>query len=77
MNLMPTTIAKAWDHKDLETLNVYNTLSCMECGCCTYSCPARIQLSFKIKLAKGFVTDEQKAQEAKAKAKAEAEGGNK
>lgn len=77
MNLMPTTLAKAWDHMDLDTMVSYDALSCMECGCCTYSCPARIQLSFKIKLAKGFVMDAQKAEAAKLQAKAAAEGGNK
>ena len=77
MNLMPTTLSKAWDRKDLETLKAYDALSCMECGCCSYSCPARIQLSFKIKLAKAFVMDAQKAEAAKAAAKAEAGGGNK
>ncbi len=71
MNLMPTTLAKAWDRRDLETLNEYDALTCMECGSCSYSCPARIQLSYKIKLAKALVMDDLKAQAEKAKAKAE------
>jgi electron transport complex protein RnfC len=71
MNLMPTVLAKAWDRKDLETLKDYDALTCMECGCCSYSCPARIQLSYKIKLAKAMVMDDLKVQAEKAKAKAE------
>ncbi len=58
MNLMPTAIHKAYEHKDLEALKKYHATSCMECGCCTYVCPARKQLSFINKLAKTFVMTE-------------------
>lgn len=71
MNLMPTTLAKAWDRRDLETLKEYDALTCMECGSCSYSCPARIQLSYKIKLAKELVMQDARMQVEKAKALAE------
>lgn len=71
MNLMPTTLAKAWDRKDLEALKAYDALTCMECGSCSYSCPARIQLSYKIKLAKDLVMQDLRKQVEQAKAQAE------
>ncbi len=73
MNLMPTALAKAWEHKDMAALKKYNVLSCMDCGCCAYSCPARKQLNFEIRMAKGWVMDEDRKAAAAAKAKAEAE----
>jgi electron transport complex protein RnfC len=54
-------------------LKKYNVMSCMDCGCCTYSCPARKQLNFEIKQAKGLVMAADKAAAEKAKKKAEKE----
>ena len=72
MNLMPTKLAKAWEHQDIDTLREYDVTTCMECGCCSYSCPARKQLSFEIKLAKTWVMGEDRKAAEKAKAEAEA-----
>ena len=72
MNLMPTKLAKAWEHQDIETLREYDVTTCMECGCCSYSCPARKQLSFEIQLAKTWVMGEDRKAAEKAKAEAEA-----
>ena len=72
MNLMPTKLAKAWEHQDIDTLREYDVTTCMECGCCSYSCPARKQLSFEIKLAKTWVMTEDRKAAEKAKAEAEA-----
>lgn len=58
MNLMPTAIFKAFEHKDVDALKKYHVMSCMDCGCCTYVCPARKQLSFMNKLAKSLVLAE-------------------
>ena len=81
MNLVPTKLAKAWERKDIDTLREYDVTTCMECGCCGYSCPARKQLNFEIKQAKGWVMAEDRKAAEKAKAEAEAaaakEGGNK
>jgi electron transport complex protein RnfC len=45
---------------------------CIECGCCLYSCPARIPLLDNIRLAKGEVLGAIRARAAAAKAAAEA-----
>ena len=86
MNLMPCKLAKAWEQQNIDMLREYHVTTCMECGCCGYSCPARKQLNFEIKLAKQWVMTEDRkaadkakaeAEAAKAKAEAEKEGGNK
>ncbi len=73
MNLMPTKLSRAFALKDVDMLKKYNVMSCMDCGCCTYSCPARKQLNFEIKQAKGLVMAADKAAAEKAKKKAEKE----
>ncbi len=57
MMLMPTTIFKAYDRRDLEALKKLNVSLCMECGSCSYVCPAKKQLSFMNRLAKQFVAE--------------------
>ncbi|HPO05265.1 MAG TPA: electron transport complex subunit RsxC, partial [Bacillota bacterium] len=51
MMLMPTTIFKAYDRRDVEALQKLNVTLCMECGSCSYVCPAKKQLSFINRLA--------------------------
>ena len=84
MNLMPARLSKAFKDKDIDALRKYNVMSCMDCGCCAYSCPARKQLNFEIKQAKGLVMEDDKRLKAKAEAEAAkaaeklaAEGGDK
>ena len=78
MNLMPTKLAKAWEHRNIDLLREYDVLTCMDCGSCGYSCPARKQLNFEIKQAKAWVMAEDRKAAEKAKAEAAAkEGGNK
>ncbi len=57
MMLMPTTIFKAYDKRDVEALNKLNVTLCMECGSCSYVCPAKKQLSFINRLAKQLVAE--------------------
>lgn len=57
MMLMPTTIFKAYDKKDVEALKKLNVTLCMECGSCSYVCPAKKQLSFMNRLAKQLVAE--------------------
>lgn len=52
LNLMPTSIAKAYKAGSLEDLQKLKVSICMECGCCSYVCPAKIQLSMINRLAK-------------------------
>lgn len=68
MNLMPARISKAYKDKDVDALREYNVMTCMDCGCCTYVCPARKQLNFEFKMAKGLVqADDKKRKEKEAK----------
>jgi len=57
MHLMPTWLAKACKANDVEALQKLNVNLCMECGCCSYVCPAKKQLSFTHKLGKRLVVE--------------------
>lgn len=66
MNLMPYKLSKAYKNKNIEELRKYNVLTCMDCGCCSYECPARKPLNFEFRLAKTLVIeDDKKRKEAK------------
>ncbi len=55
MNLLPTTIA-AYARRDLlEETEEYRALDCIECGCCSYSCPAAIPLVQAIRYGKAAI----------------------
>ena len=60
MGLMPAKISRAFKDKDIEALKELNVLYCMDCGSCSYSCPARKQLNFEIKQAKALVMEAKK-----------------
>ena len=47
----------------------YGLMDCIECGCCSYVCPANVRLVQRIRLGKGIVRT-QMAEGAKATAKA-------
>lgn len=55
--LVPVIYAEAYARKDVERLNRFNVMQCMECGSCSFICPARRPLSFTNKLAKGLVKE--------------------
>lgn len=57
LNLMPTSIAKAYKCENLEGLKKLKVSICMECGCCAYVCPAKKQLSMINRLAKAKVKE--------------------
>ena len=58
--LMPSIFAEAYEHKDVDKLNRFNVMQCMECGSCSYTCPARRPLSLTNKLAKMMVKEASK-----------------
>lgn len=60
MNLVPTFLEKAAKKKNLEELKKYNVMTCMECGCCTYNCPAGRQLVQSIRLGKSILRASEK-----------------
>ncbi|MBR0214137.1 MAG: 4Fe-4S binding protein, partial [Solobacterium sp.] len=41
--------------KDIETLKKLDTLSCIECGLCSYICPSKIDVTEGIRRAKRYL----------------------
>ena len=58
-DLMPVSIAAAYDQKDAEKLDALKVMQCMQCGSCSYICPARRPLAFINQMAKGVVKEAQ------------------
>lgn len=54
LGLMPTELEKAYDRRDKDALNKMKINLCMNCGSCSFVCPARRNLAEKNQLAKGF-----------------------
>ena len=65
--LDPTAISRAYKANDAETLEKLKVNLCMECGCCSFVCPARRPLVENNKIAKAELR----------KYQAEKNGGNK
>ncbi len=55
INLMPANIEKAYRMGDVDKLNKLKVMLCMECGCCSFVCPAKRELVLVNKLSKGLV----------------------
>lgn len=55
MELMPTKLEQAAERKDVEALQSLHVMTCMECGCCSFSCPAGRRLVQAIRLGKSYV----------------------
>ncbi|MDD6042218.1 MAG: electron transport complex subunit RsxC [Eubacteriaceae bacterium] len=55
--LLPTALADAFDRGDAEQLNRLKVMQCMECGSCSFVCPARRPLGFINKLGQGVVKE--------------------
>lgn len=60
MGLMPTELEHAYDARDAALLEKLNVNLCMNCGACSYVCPARRSLSEKNQLAKLFLRESKK-----------------
>lgn len=67
--LDPTAISKAYKENDPETLEKLKVNLCMECGCCSYVCPARRNIVQRNKMAKtllrNYQIEKKKREEAK------------
>ena len=63
--LAPVAIAAANDAADMETLKKLKVNLCMECGCCSYVCPAKRPLVQQNKLAKAALRSYQSKQDKK------------
>ena len=57
MNLMPMFIDAYALGKEWSLAKKYGAMSCIECGCCTYVCPAKRPLVQSIKLAKKYIRE--------------------
>ncbi|MBP3388297.1 MAG: electron transport complex subunit RsxC [Clostridia bacterium] len=52
MGLEPTALVQAYTKGDIAQLNKLNVMTCMDCGCCTFTCPAYRPLAETIRMAK-------------------------
>ena len=55
--LLPTGFADAYETGNVERLNDLKVMQCMECGSCSYVCPAHRPLAFMNKLGKAMVRE--------------------
>jgi Na+-translocating ferredoxin:NAD+ oxidoreductase subunit C len=58
MNLMPTSIDMMARSKDIEGLRRFHAMDCIECGCCSYVCPAKRYLVQGIRSGKQILRSE-------------------
>ena len=62
----PPALAKAYKDKDIEGMKKAGAEICMECGCCSFNCPANRPITQTNKLAKALLREEaMKEKEAK------------
>lgn len=61
--LSPVSIAEAYERKDAEALTALAVNTCMECGCCSFICPANRPLVQINKLSKQFLKNEEMKKE--------------
>ena len=57
MGLYPTELEKAYDKKNKQRLIKLKVNLCMNCGACSYVCPARRDLAAKHQLAKALILE--------------------
>jgi electron transport complex protein RnfC len=55
MRLIPCEVVKLVNHRNFKEAERYNILDCIECGCCGYTCPARIPLVHTIRFGKAEI----------------------
>jgi electron transport complex protein RnfC len=67
--LAPVLIVRALKADDLDEAKRCGLMDCVECGTCSYVCPARVQLVQRFKIGKQLVREEQAKIAARAQAK--------
>lgn len=72
LKLMPAAIEAAFTSDNMELLEKLKVNLCMECGCCSFVCPARRHLVQTNKLAKAKLRNYQNAKKAEEEKKKEA-----
>ncbi len=65
VNLLPTELESAYDARDAEALERLKVNLCMNCGACSFVCPAKRHLAEKNQLAKDFLRQSKMKQEGK------------
>lgn len=55
MGLEPYLLAKAGEHADWERAEKEDVISCLECGCCQFTCPSHRPLADAIRIGKNTV----------------------
>ena len=73
MHLEPLFMYQYASKGMVEELNAAHIMDCMECGACSYICPARMHLTHMFKTGKQLVKDKAAADRAAAEAKKKAE----
>ena len=69
VRLMPSYLATFAKKGDLGMCERYDVFSCVECGCCTYICPAGTPIVQHIRTAKGRILERRRKAETTAVAK--------
>ena len=74
MGLVPSMLSILSQRGDYKACrDDYGLMNCVECGCCTYVCPAKRNIVQYIRLAKNEIRAEAAREKAKAEAKKEKE----
>jgi len=60
MSLMPAYLAMFSLKEDFDMCKKYDVFSCVECGCCSYVCPAGVPIVQHIRTAKGRILEKSK-----------------
>lgn len=68
MHLMPYTLTDLARRRELDEALAYDIMSCVECGTCSYGCPAGVEIVQYIRAAKGAIRQKQAADRARAAA---------
>ena len=55
MHLVPPAIAAAYRNGDAAAMEKLDVASCMECGCCSFFCPAHRYIVQTMRMAKDAV----------------------
>ena len=55
MRLMPNYLAAYAAAREYEKAEKLDVMSCVECGTCTYNCPAGVEIVQHIRVAKGAI----------------------
>jgi electron transport complex protein RnfC len=63
--LMPLFIDHAYRRKDIKLAELFNAVDCIECGVCSYVCPAKRHLTENIKKSKQEILKQRKIEAAK------------